>query len=352
MWKIRRISENFIQYFCKHLTGVLLFAVLLSAGFMVNSVTRAKYVSYVNAAVHSVADVFYFSSNYLGNEEEGVTYEVSSWDRDNYEIKLKIQNFENALLYNDADTGCYYHVDAVIYEKDGSGNFTKRDMGEDGFEVTVSYGSAETKTYQGRQYAFLHGLEVTEEKPFRKNDGTQIVTVSLVADEKVMSDRYLEIKAYTMTATQMEEAAQSEEETDWDWQDVPKGPVFETRLSAGFLLKMKNDAMITTNLQQSHTSSEVVYDLKCTGTDGGAFSLVRIYYDKTKVKFEDAYEYTVKTSEENSNFDYIELEVYATSITKLRFFKRRMADEISSEEYTDACDWTKQIYYETLKDEE
>lgn len=340
MWKVRMTGENFIQYLRKHLTGVLLFAVLLSAGFMVSSVTRAKYVSYVNAAAVGVADTFYFTSNYLGNEEEGVTYEVSSWNRDSYQIKLKIQNFENALLYNDKDTGCYYCVEAVMYEKDGSGKFTVVDRD---FDVSVSYGDIRTIEYDGKTYAYLPGMQ----DGFKKSDGTQYVTVNLAADEKVKSDRYLEIKAFTMTATQMEAAL---DEKILKENEVPKGPVFETRLSAGFLLMMWNDADIVTNLLQSHTSSEVVYDLKCKGTDGGAFSTVRIYYDTRMIKFEDAYEYDVKTAA-NSNFNYIELEIYSTSITKLRFFKRRMADEISTGEYTAACDWTKQIYYETIMDE-
>ena len=97
------------------------------------------------------------------------------------------------------------------------------------------------------------------------------------------------------------------------------------------MLRINNGADIETGLihDASLNSTELIYNLICTSTEGGASSTVRVYYDNSKVKFEDVLRYPPTL--DTGTYKYIQLEVYPTSITKLVFFKRRMADEVGTD---------------------
>lgn len=339
MMKLRTIwFENFIQYMRNNLTRVLLFAVILSTGLMMNLVTKAKYISYVNSYNHAVAGSFYFTSNYLEEDSQNKTYTISSWDQDKYKVDLRIQNFENSLLYNGADSGCYYCVEAQMFTDAG---YTQPDAN---FVPTITYQTGTTQVeHDGKTYVYLPGQEST----FNKENGTQLVTVSMKANEKVGTKRYLKITAKTMTVAQMQAAKNSGEITS-----IPTGPIFDTKLSAKFELNINTGAQITTTLEynKANTSSELIYNIRCTSTEGGASSKVRVYYDSSKVKFEDILRYPVSKRDENNKEDsyrYIELDVYSTSITKLVFFKRKMADAVGTEITVDNGN-NSTIYYEMV----
>lgn len=337
-------GEKFIQYLRGNLTRVLLFAVLLSTGLMMHFVTRAKYVSYVNSHNHAVAGEFYFTSNYLGTREEGVSYIISNWDRDAYGVSLRIQNFENALLYNNADTGCYYCVEARMYTGYADGVYSGLD---ENFQVEVSYGDHETITYNEKEYVYLPGMS---ENKFDKNAGTQVVNVKVSTKDKtkVTTPRYLEIVAKTMSPEEMKGAQKANV-----IETVPQGPVFDSELNARFALMIHSDAEIQTELKQTNNSSEVVYELRCLDTDGGAYSNVRVYFNSKRVKFEDSLKYEVKErtpGDTTDTYRYIEMEVYSTSITKLIFFKNLMNDTITSNADPGGDVTEKDIYYEVLKD--
>ena len=111
--QMTKLCQNCIRYIRSNMTRVLLFAVILSSGLMMNLVTKTKYVSYVNMYHHAVAGSFYFTSNYLEAEEEEKTYIINNWNRDSYSVTLRIQDFENSYLYN--DSGCFYLVEATMY---------------------------------------------------------------------------------------------------------------------------------------------------------------------------------------------------------------------------------------------
>lgn len=330
--------ENFIRYIGSNLTKVLLFAVILSTGLMMSLVTRAKYISYVNDYHHAVAGEFYFTSNYLEEEALNKSYNISNWDRDAYSVTLRIQNFENSLLYNDADTGCYYCVDAKMYT---DSNYTVEDTN---FKADITYQTnAATITYNGKTYVYLPGQGET----FDKEGGTQLVTVAMKADNnnKVEEVRYLKITAKTLSVAQMQEAkAQNPDML------LPTGPIFDTQLSARFKLNIHTGANIVTALTiPSQSSSELIYDVRCISTEGGAASQVRVYYDNAKVKFEDSLKYQVHQRSEDAGdtYRYIEFEVYSTSITKLVFFKRRMSDRDISADNTENKE-NSTIYYEIV----
>lgn len=330
--------ENFIRYIKSHLTKVLLFAVLVSTGFTMNLVTKAKYISYVNDYHHAVAGEFYFTSNYLEEERINRTYSISNWDRDEYEVTLLIYNFENAYLYNDQDTGCYYCVEAKMYTDE---NYNNEDTT---FVSTITYETnAETIGYNGKTYVYLPGQSGT----FSKDGGTQTVKVQMKANEKVSTSRYMKITAKTLPVAEMYKAVTSNPDMV-----LPTGPVFEAALMAKFKLNIHTGANIETQLNVAAASSEVIYDLKCNSTDGGAASVVRVYYDSAKVKFEDYLKYETgnRNKYTGDTYQYVEFDVYSTSITRLIFFKRKMNDTIDADKTADKE--TSTIYYEVLRNGE
>lgn len=334
--------KKFIRYITSNMTRVLLFAVILSAGLMMNLVTKAKYTSYVNTYHHAVAGEFYFTSNYLDEIHLEKKYVISNWSRDSYEVTLRIQNFENALLYNDADTGCYYCVEAVMYLDE---NYTQPD---NTFVPIVQYQSGLTEvSFGGKTYVYLPG----QTGEFDKSQGTHLVTVKMQSETEAESTRYMKITAKTMSPTQMK-AAMSQGAIS----SIPTGPVFHSELAAKFELRIHSGAVIETILGTKANSSEIIYELRCLSTDGGAASRVKVFYDPTVLKFEDSLKYEVKQRGDTPTdpYRYIELDVYSTSITKLVFFKRRMTDVITSDANLVQGENIKEkhIYYEIVRYED
>lgn len=324
--------ENFIRYIGSHLTKILLFGVLISTGFMMNLVTETKYVSYLNDYHHAVAGKFYFTSNYLEEEHINRTYSISNWERDEYEVSVKIQNFENALLYNDTDTGCYYNIEAKMYK---DADYTQVDTS---FSPEITYQTdAKSIEYNGKTYVYLPGQGDT----YDKEKGTHTVKVNMTSATKVGTTRYMKVTAKTMSVADMYEAKKSNPDMDW-----PTGPIFDSTLMAKFRLNIHTGASITTSLSTTEGSSEVIYDVRCDSTDGGAVSTVRVYYDSAKVKFEDylKYDATGKRSEDaGDTYRYVQFDAYSTSITRLVFFKRKMTDMIDADKEQDKE--TSTIYY-------
>lgn len=352
-------GKNFIKYLQRNMTRVLLLAVLLSTGLTMHFVTRAKYISYVNTENHAVAGKFYFTCNYLQPEEENIVYEISNWKRNEYAIDLRIHNFENSMLYNEG--GCYYHVEAIMYKnKDAGGKYTNVDAD---FTAEIEYKGAGDNIveFNGKKYAYLPGIKATDLAADKsvKDLGTQLVTVKLTAKngDKVTEERFLEVKAYTMTVPEMKQAL-----ADQIISNLPEGAVFDTRLAAKFHLMSQSDADVSVSLKQTeydstkpvgqqNLNSEALCEIRCINTDGGAYSRVRIYYDTEQVKFEDAYKFTNVTDVTGTTYKCFELEVYSTSIQKLMFFKRRMTDNLTTGAYTVANGLAGKhaIYYEVIK---
>ena len=220
---------------------------------------------------------------------------------------------------------------------------------DESFVATVTYETGAKKLiYEGKEYVYLPG----QSGEFDKTDGTQLVTVKMKAETPVESARYLKITASTMTAAQMKDTL-SQKLTD----NIPKGPVFDTKLSAKFALKIHSGAVMETVLSTKTNSSEVIYELRCLSTDGGAASRVKVFFNTNQLKFEDSLKYQVHPRDPEKAEDpyrYIELDVYSTSITKLVFFKRRMNDTITSDASLNAGESVtdKDIYYEIVTYEE
>jgi len=300
--------KKFIKFLRKNLTRMLLFVVVISAGFTMRLVTRAKYVNYVNGFKHAQAGDFYFTSNFL--VDGGSNYTITNWERDQFDLSIRIQNFENALLYNTAGQDFYYTVEAAMY-KDAA--CTNRD---DDFTVSIKYGNDTSgpKEFPGMS-------------TFVKSNGIQNVDIKFDSktDTKVEEDRYVKIVAKTLSMTDMIKLNNMPTEKLL----ALSGPIYEEELSATFRLTVSAAHDITSTLTSRTDSSEVIYKLKCKDTTAGAFANVLVYYKPTKMELDDMLPFDAKESTAHPDYNVIEVKMTSTSIVNLIFFKHEMSTDIT-----------------------
>lgn len=324
------VRKNFIKYLRKNLTRMLLFAVILTTGFSMRLVTRTKYVSYINGFKHAQAGDFYFTSNYLTNESSH--YTVTNWDRDKFDLSIRIQNFENALLHNTLGQDFYYTVRAAMYT---DASCTTIDPN---FTPTISYtGATTTETIHGETYALFPGANTVD----KETTGVQNVDIKFEALNKVEDARYIKIWAETLSIRDVLSENLS----------LPSGPVYKETLTATFILNSSTAQNISATLGTTEGSSEAIYKLKCLDTTAGAFAKVRVYYNYNKMELDDMLPYTPVTvtgpgtsdGTTNKYFKSITFEMSSTSIVNLIFFKHRMNDTITA-----GSDDTSDIYFEKV----
>ena len=333
--------KNFIKYLRKNLTRMLLFAVILSTGFTMRLVTRTKYVSYINGFKHAQAGDFYFTSNYL--TAEGSDYTVTNWARDSFDISIRIQNYENALLYNTAGQDFYYTVEAKMYTDE---TFKTEDTS---FDVDIIYTGAQssgtsagtgtgteigtgtgtttrnTVTIDGKKYAKFPGMSAFDTS-VEKTHAVQNVDIKFTSENKVNDARYIKVTAKTLPVADMLEEGLA----------LPSKAVYSEELAATFTLNSSTAQNISATLSQMHGSSEAIYKLKCLDTTAGAFAKVSVLYNYNKMELDDMLPYTATivdgpgTSDgsDAKYFKKITFEMTSTSIVNLIFFKHRMSDEI------------------------
>ncbi len=104
------IMKNFIQ---KQYGRVLISLCLIATVFVVPLLSEARYKAFLNGFAAVIAKEYYFSSNYL--KEEDAAYMVNGWGGEDISIKdFQIRNYENTLLANQEGQDLNYVVNWTV----------------------------------------------------------------------------------------------------------------------------------------------------------------------------------------------------------------------------------------------
>ena len=257
-------------------TRLLLLAVLLTAGAALRTAAYAKYNSYLEDSSSAVAGDFYFTSDYLA-EGEGMTHYITTWDGKHYDCPIRIQNYENSLRYNHADTDFFYTVEGAVYVDEAC---TTEDEFYGANGIKILYGgqsdSGVAVIDDGVKYGLLCGTE-----QFSTENGAQTIRVSCDRDvplQNMEESRYFKVTLRTVPLYKANELKDSLPDSLKEKYDTTRG-VYYGELTCVFVLtRSTEDAQVSEALTIGNDYT-VRYTLRCSSGNAD----VRVYYDHTKV---------------------------------------------------------------------
>lgn len=289
--------------------------------------TRTRYVSYVNTYTAVQSGDFYFGSNILGAEEDGITYTVSQWNGQSYDITVSIQNYVNSYLYNTTGTDFYYHVWGEMYQENEEGELEINTI----FKSSVSYPSnAETVTINGTTYAKVEGT------PIYDTDSSQSVTVSMYGSQTVSTEQIFMIYAETVPVLPESEDTEGSEAVAIANEYTGEG-IYHSVLQGKFILQENiADAVYSTVIKQSDASAEVQLKITCTDIQGADSVKLRIYFNNEKLKEDNMTlsSVTVVTDSDGNatSMSYADVTVQSNNLLTILFFKTGSSSVIGSDD--------------------
>lgn len=294
---------------------VLSFLFVLVFFGSVKLVTETKYVSYVNTYTAASAGEFYFGSNYLASEDDGYTYTISNWDQRKYSVVVKIQNYENSLLYNSADVGFYYTLVGVMYTDEACTQV------DETFYNTITFSSdIDTVEIDGVTYGYMEGMS-----SFDKTAGEQSVTVTMESSYYATDTMYLKIKAYVVPILPEENVVEEnvdEEDLSEDVTEYDNTGVFYSELEAVFILQQSSrSAVVTSTLTQNTNNAEVQLRITCPEIADATYQTVRVYFKTDLLEGDTKTLGSIYTSSEYAGYSYSDISVNASSVTTVLLFK-------------------------------
>ena len=318
-----RTMEKMRKFVKRYETRLLLLAVLLTAGAALRTAAYAKYNSYLEDSSSAVAGDFYFTSDYLA-EGEGMTHYITTWDGKHYDCPIRIQNYENSLRYNHADTDFFYTVEGAVYT-DEECTIEDEFYGANG--IKILYGgqsdSGVAVIDDGVKYGLLCGTE-----QFSTENGAQTIRVSCDRDvplQNMEESRYFKVTLRTVPLYKANELKDSLPVSLKDEYDTTRG-VYYGELSCVFVLsRSTEDASVTESL---HTGSDytVRYTLRCKSGNAD----VRVYYDHTKVVPDGA----LGASGIENGKCYITTHVQSSAETDCYFFRLNLGSTVGDDDFS------------------
>ncbi len=115
-------------------------------------VTAAKYTAKLNAYESLLASSIHFSSNYL--TREGGEYHIRGWDGEAYQINLRVNNYDNDLLWNMDGQDLLYGLCVIPVESDGGGVYALYGADRD---YTVNISPLDANPVEGAPYSWPAG---------------------------------------------------------------------------------------------------------------------------------------------------------------------------------------------------
>ena len=325
-----RTMEKMRKFVKRYETRLLLLAVLLTAGAALRTAAYAKYNSYLEDSSSAVAGDFYFTSDYLA-EGVGMTHYITTCDGEHYDCPIRIQNYENSLRYNHADTDFFYTVEGAVYT-DPSCNEEFRDTfydSQNGGSITAYYGGTSNPNLavtddDGIKYGLLCGTE-----QFSTENGAQTIRVS--CDRATQCDssqiRYFKVTLRTVPlykANELQAQLPANLKANYN---TTRG-VYYGELSCVFVLsRSTEDASVTESLHKG-SDYTIRYTLSCKSGNAD----VRVYYDHTKVVPDGALG-AIGIENENGK-RYITTHVQSSAETDCYFFLLNLGSTVDINDFS------------------
>lgn len=286
---------------------------VLSFCMVLPYVTAAKYVALINAYTALAASSIHVSANYLS--AKGNTYVIQGWTGDSYVMTLRIQNFSNDLLYNQAGQDLYYGLGVLPIES-GAG-YTYAAYATD-YQVTIEpLDGLETVSLDSPYefppdwpantdtLLFRYGPYFLEGQDAQKQEHVFRVSVVPVAGQLQADERVrFQIALATSKLSQ-----------------------FEQEIWGDFSFELATDLDFISSAQLSQTNSLVTQTLKTNYiADGSATKNIRFSWDPAKLylnEFEStAYHVIVNLpGHYNKQSGILIVPLQAYSSVALQFFK-------------------------------
>ena len=261
----------------KHLTKVLLLAVLLTGVFSMRNIAYGKYVDYLADYSQAVAEDFHFTSDALKSADIQKKYNIGTWITSTvyeYKLSLEIRNYDNALLWNEANTNLFYYLDAQIYNEAA--------LSTKAANLTVTY-TYEPGAIVGK-YTDSEGIEhdvacIQGMSTFEKEDGLHknSITVNYPTDmAQAPGIKYMQVKAVSIPYSEIGKIALNSG-VDSGIIDNCKGNIYYSELSAVYNLGVgSSGGIFNHDIEQENNEYLVRLYLR-----SGFTTKVKIYYNPT-----------------------------------------------------------------------